>query len=158
MTFQPNDDRELVLDLLLDAPREKIYRAWTDPELMKQWFVPAPWGSATLCELDVRPVGKFRTIMRAHEGGEEYDNNGVFLEVVPNEKIVTTDAFHAGWVPSAKPFMTATLLLSDEDGKTRYRVRCSHWTVEDRQAHEQMGFHDGWTLVANQLADLARTL
>lgn len=91
-------ERELVLTRLIDAPREKVYRAFTEAELLKQWFAPLPW-TITEAELDVRAGGTNRFVMRSPEG-ELYPNQGVYLEVVPNEKIVVTDAFTEAWKPS----------------------------------------------------------
>lgn len=69
-----------------------------------------------------------------------------------------TDAFVSAWEPSTKPFMTAIVTFADEGGGTRYVVRALHWTVADREAHEQMGFHEGWGQCADQLAALAGRL
>lgn len=149
-------DRELVLNRLLDAPREKIYRCWTEPELLVQWFTPKPW-TTTKAELDLRPGGGSLVVMRSPEG-EEHPNRGVYLEVVKNERIVFTDAYTAGWEPAEKPFFTAIVTFADEGGKTRYIARARHWTVEDRKRHEEMGFHEGWGQVADQLEALAKTL
>lgn len=146
------EDRELVLTRLIDAPREKLYRAWTDPVILKQWFAPAPI-TTPVAELDVRPGGANLIVMRSPTG-EEYPNRGVYLEVVENEKLVFTDAFTEAWIPSMKPFMTVTLTFEDEGGKTRYTARVRHWTVEDRKTHEAMGFHKGWGQCADQLAAL----
>lgn len=82
-------------------------------------------------------------------------NRGIYLDVVPNERIVFTDAYSVDWVPSAKPFFTCVLTFEDEDGKTRYVARARHWTKEDCAAHEQMGFHTGWGIATDQLAALA---
>ena len=90
--------------------------------------------------------------------GQEVPNYGVFLEVVPNEKLVFTDAFVRAWEPSEKPFMVATVTFADEAGKTRYVATARHWSVEDRKAHEAMGFHEGWGKTADQLEALARTI
>ncbi len=150
------NERELVLIRLIDAPREKVYRAFTDAELLKQWFAPLPW-TITEAELDVRPGGTNRFVMRSPEG-ELYPNQGVYLEVVPNEKLVVTDAFTEAWKPSEKPFMTAILTFEDEGGKTRYTARARHWSVADREAHEKMGFHEGWGQCADQLAALVAKL
>jgi len=90
--------------------------------------------------------------------GNEYPNPGVYLEVVPNEKLVFTDAFTAGWATSEKPFFVGVLTFEDEGGKTRYTARALHWSVDDREAHEKMGFHEGWGLCATQLEELAKTL
>jgi len=147
-------NRELVLTRIIDAPRERVFAAWTQPDLLKQWFAPKPW-TTTVAELDVRPGGTSFVVMRDPDGNE-YPNHGVYLEVVPNEKLVFTDAYTEAWQPSDKPFMTVVLTFEDEGGKTRYTARARHWTVEDRKAHEQMGFHEGWGMVAGQMEDLLK--
>lgn len=153
----PTNDRELVLERIIEAPAETLYRCWTEPELMKQWFVPKPWTLAKV-EQDVRPGGKCLVVMKDPDGNE-YPNPGVYLEVVPGKKIVTTDAYTEAWVPSEKPFMTATITFEDlGDGKTRYIARARHWTDEDVKQHVEMGFHEGWGQCADQLAELAKTL
>jgi uncharacterized protein YndB with AHSA1/START domain len=149
-------ERELVLTRLIDAPREKLYRCWTESELLKKWFTPAPW-TTPFAELDVRRGGS-NFIVMADPDGNEYPNRGVYLEVVKNEKLVVTDAFVNAWEPSEKPFMTAILTFEDEGGKTRYTARVRHWSVADRQQHEQMGFHQGWGQCADQLEKLAKEL
>jgi uncharacterized protein YndB with AHSA1/START domain len=91
--------------------------------------------------------------------GQEFPNRGVYLEVTPNEKLVFTDSFTSAWEPSEKPFMTATLTFEDAgDGKTRYTARVSHPTIEDRERHEEMGFHVGWGICTDQLEALAKSL
>ncbi len=145
--------RELVLTRLMDVSREKIYRCWTEPELLKQWFAPRPY-TTPVAELDVRPGGATYIVMRSPEG-QELPMHGVYLEIVPNERLVFTDAFTRAWEPSAKPFFTGILTLAEEGGKTRYTARARHWTREDCEAHEKMGFHEGWGLCAEQLAALA---
>ena len=157
MTTQPaTSDRELVLTRLIDAPRDKVFRAWTDPAVLKQWFAPRPW-STPKAELDVRPGGSSVVVMRDPDGND-YPNYGVYLEVIPNEKLVVTDAYSTAWEPSEKPFMTVILTFEDEGGKTRYTARARHWTVEDRERHEKMGFHEGWGQCAAQLEEVAKTL
>jgi uncharacterized protein YndB with AHSA1/START domain len=153
MTASFPADRELVLTRLIDAPRETLYRAWTDPELLKQWFAPKPY-TTPVARLDVRPGGSAFIVMRGPDG-QDLPNHGVYLEVVPNERLVSTDAFTEAWQPSTKPFMTLILTFEDEGGKTRYTARVRHWTVEDREAHEKMGFHEGWGICTDQLAALA---
>ena len=151
-----SNDRELVLTRIIDAPREKVYRCWTEPELMKLWFVPKPWTTRHV-EVDLRPGGTSLIVM-ADPDGNEFPNPGVYLEVVPNERLVFTDAFLAGWEPSEKPFMVGIITFEDQGGKTLYTARARHWTAEDRETHEKMGFHEGWGPVATQLEEVARTL
>ena len=148
--------RELVLTRLLDAPREKLFAAWTRPELMKQWFVPAPWTIAHV-ETDVRPGGSSLIVMRSPEG-QEFPNRGIYLEVVPNERIVFTDAYTKAWEPSEKPFFTGIITFEDVGGKTRYTARALHWNAADRETHEKMGFHEGWGKCADQLEELAKRI
>jgi uncharacterized protein YndB with AHSA1/START domain len=145
-------DRELALSRIIDAPPHKVYRAWTEPELLKRWFAPAPF-TTPVAELDVRPGGANLIVMRSADG-TEFPNRGVYLEVVPNERLVFTDAYTEAWQPSGKPFMTVILTFEDEGGRTRYTARVRHWTAEDRETHENMGFHQGWGQCADQLAAL----
>ncbi len=105
----------------------------------------------------MRPGGASHMIFRGPEG-EEFPNDGVYLEVVPDQRLVFTDAFGQAGVPSAKPFMTGIIALDDEGGKTRYTAMARHWTAEDKANHEQMGFHEGWGKATDQLEALARTL
>ena len=150
-------DRELVLNRLLKAPREKLFRCWTEPTLLTQWFTPPPF-QTTSAETDVRAGGASVIIMRGPDG-TEYPNAGVYLEVVPNERLVFTDAFTRAWEPSGKPFMTAILTFEDAgNGQTHYTARVRHWSVADREAHEKMGFHAGWGVATTQLEALAQTL
>ena len=149
---------ELVLTRLIDAPRAHVYRAWTEPALLKRWFAPRPY-TTPVAELDVRAGGRIMIVMQGPDGSE-IPCPGVYLEVVPNTRLVTTDAFVSAWEPSAKPFMTLIVTLEDADGgrKTRYTARVLHWSAEDREAHEKMGFHEGWGKCTDQLAALASTL
>ena len=155
-TVAPPSDRELVLTRFINAPPEKLYRAWTEPALMKQWFAPSPW-TTPVVETDVRPGGSSLIVMRGPDGNE-FPNRGVYLEVVKNERLVFTDAYTSAWEPSEKPFMTVTLSFENEGGGTRYTARVRHWSVADREAHEKMGFYTGWGQCADQLAALVATL
>jgi uncharacterized protein YndB with AHSA1/START domain len=101
----------------------------------------------------VRPGGSAFIVMRGPDG-KDLPNHGVYLEVVPNQRLVSTDAYTKAWEPSEKPFMTLILTFEDEGGKTRYTARVHHWTVADCEAHEKMGFHQGWGICADQLTAL----
>jgi uncharacterized protein YndB with AHSA1/START domain len=149
-------ERDLVLTRLIDASPIKVFRAWTEPALLRQWFAPAPWTIANV-SVDVRPGGTQYFVMRSPDG-DEFPSSGVYLEVVWNERLVFTDAYTSAWQPSGKPFMTVILTFEEVDGKTRYTAVARHWTVEDRKQHEQMGFHEGWGQCADQLAALVARL
>jgi uncharacterized protein YndB with AHSA1/START domain len=152
----PIADRELSLTRIIDVPADKLFKCWTTAERMHEWFCPKPW-TVSHAEIDVRPGGSSAITMRGPEG-QEFPNLGIYLEVVENRRLVFTDAFVAAGVPSEKAFMVAIIEFEDlGDGKTRYTATARHWTVEDRKAHEQMGFHEGWGVVADQMAEVART-
>lgn len=148
---------EMSFTRLLDAPADKLFRCWTTPELIKQWFAPQPWTTPSAV-MDVRPGGASTITMKSPEG-QEFPNPGQFLEVVPNRKLVFTDAFTGDWAPKdGAPFMVATLTFEPEGDKTRYTATVRHWSEADRARHEQMGFHVGWNKCADQLEALAKTI
>jgi uncharacterized protein YndB with AHSA1/START domain len=151
MNTQPAEF-ELSISRLIDAPPSKVFRAWTTPELLQQWW--GPHGMTTPeCEMHLWVGGLFRTLMRAPDGAE-YPTSGVFLEIEAPSRLVFTDAYAPGWVPSGKPFMTAEVTFEAVDGKTRYTARARHWSEADKQAHEAMGFHDGWGQSLDRLVAL----
>ena len=156
-TTAPTSDRELVLTRILNAPRANVFRAWTEPALLKQWFAPRPY-TVSVAEMDLRPGGTSMIVMRDPQGNE-LPNPGVVLEVVKNERIVFTDAYTQAWQPSSRPFMTAIISFDDAGpGKTLYTARALHWSAADREEHEKMGFHEGWGLCAQQLEEVAAKL
>jgi len=140
----------------LAAPRKLIWDCWTSPKHIPQFFVPAPH-RVTAVEIDLRVGGRFNTTFEVE--GEEMQNRGVYLEVLPGEKLVFTDTYTEGWKPAAEPFMTAILLLADApDGGTTYTAIARHRSPEIRQTHEDMGFFEGWGTVATQLEAYAKGL
>jgi len=154
---QPADSRlDLTLTRFIDAPRALVWTAWTDPEHLKKWWTPAPY-TTPVCEMDVRPGGIFRTVMRSPDG-DEHDHQGVFVDVVERERIVFTDALLPGWRPVANPFMTAIITMTERDGGTEYTALVLHKDEADRVRHEEMGFHEGWNTCIDQLAALAERL
>ena len=145
-------NRDLVLTRVFNAPREKVFKAWTDPELLKRWFAPLPY-TTPVAEFDVRPGGSNLIVMRSPDG-TDMPNRGVYLEVVENERLVFTNAYTKAWEPSEHPFMTVILSFENAGKKTKYTALVRHWTAADREAHEKMGFHKGWGQCADQLAAL----
>ena len=148
---------DLVLERTIAAPAETLYRCYTEPELVCQWFCPKPW-TVTEAKLDVRAGGATYHRMEGPDG-EVNDLYGQYVEVVPGRRIVTTDAYAGNWVPSGKPFMTAIITFKDlGDGTTLYRAVARHWNAEDAEGHAAMGFHEGWGKAADQLEELAESL
>ncbi len=157
MTDTAHASRELVLKRTLKAPRAAVFRCWTEPELIVQWFTPRPW-TTPRAVVDPRPGGT-NEITMADPDGKEYPNKGVYLAVEKDRRIVFTDAFTEAWVPSEKPFFVGEILLEDAPGGgTLYTAIARHWTVEDCKSHDEMGFHTGWGQAADQLDAVAQTL
>jgi uncharacterized protein YndB with AHSA1/START domain len=153
---KPSADRELSLTRIIDAQPEFVFKVWTDPAQVTHWW--GPRGMTTpVCEMDLRPGGIFRTVMRAPDG-TEYPTQGVFLEIAAPDRIVFTDAFLPGWQPSERAFMTAITTFEEFEGKTKYTARALHWSEADREAHEKMGFHEGWGESADRFVELVMQL
>lgn len=154
MKLDPETDLSFTRDL--DVPRSIVWECWTTPAHLKHFFVPRPH-TIPSCEIDLRVGGRFNTTMNVD--GNIMENNGVFLEVVPEEKLVFTDAYSEGWKPAPDPFMTAIIELSDNGkGGTTYTATARHRSAETRKTHEDMGFYDGWGTVVDQLVEYAKTL
>lgn len=143
---------ELSITRLIDAPPATVWRVWT--ERLEEWWAPKPWTTRVI-EIDLRPGGRSAMVMSGPDGESE-PMEGVYLEVTPNERIVVTDAFKAGWIPQP-PFMVGFFEFAEEGGKTRYTAGARHWDESAMKQHEAMGFTKGWAAVAAQLAALAES-
>ncbi|MBI1218713.1 MAG: polyketide cyclase [Rhodobacteraceae bacterium] len=148
---------DLTLHRILKAPRALVWRCWTEPELLKQWFCPKPH-FVTETEIDLRPGGRFFTMMNVE--GALYPNDGSFLEVMPGEKLVFTDILLSNYRPAAAPGLgfTAILTFRDHPEGTEYSVLARHRNTETAEKHAAMGFSQGWGIAADQLEALAATL
>jgi uncharacterized protein YndB with AHSA1/START domain len=160
-----SDHHDLVLERTLDAPIDLVWKAYTDPEHLKQWFSPKPY-EISECELDLKPGGIFRIRMVGPEGFDTgHGNAGCVLEVVEGKKFSWTSALGPGYRPAemgegCESFpMTAIVTFADAGGgKTAYKAVALHKNLADKEMHEKMGFHDGWGTTADQLAKHARSL
>lgn len=148
--YLPDPRLDLVLERVVDVPPELVWKAWTTPELLMKWFCPLPW-TTVACEIDLRPGGVFRTVMRSPEGQDMPQSEGCYLEVVENERLVWTDALKAGYRPSETPFFTGMILLEPEAGGTKYTAIAMHKDEETARKHAEMGFHEGWGIALDQL-------
>ncbi|MEQ9500881.1 MAG: SRPBCC family protein [Deltaproteobacteria bacterium] len=154
MTFDPKLD--LKLERVLDVPTSLVWRAWTEPEHVVHWFVPKPW-TVPRCEIELRPGGKFFTVMRSPEG-QEMPNTGCYLEVVPEKRLVWTSAllpeFRPQPVPDGPGFhFTAALTFEPTETGTKYTAIAMHSDPEGCKKHEEMGFAEGWGTVLTQLVE-----
>lgn len=156
----PDPSLDLVIERVVDVPAHLIWKVWTTPELIRQWFAPKPWTSPS-CEIDLRPGGMFSVTMRGPDG-EEFSGPGCHLEVIENKKLVWTSAMGPGFRPvkvEEEAFLfTAIFTLEESEAGTHYKVIVVHADAEAKEKHEGMGFYTGWGTVADQAIDLARTL
>lgn len=157
LTHIPDPTLDLVLERIVEVPPHLVWAAWTAPEYLKKWFTPAPWQTVD-CEIDLRPGGIFRTVMRSPEG-TEFANAGCWLEVVDNRKLVWTGALGPGYRPQSQagPFLfTAVILLEPHGAGTKYTAIAIHGDEESAKKHAGMGFHEGWGKALDQLVALAK--
>ena len=119
-----NPEFDLVLERIIDVPREKVWQGWTDPAVIVKWFTPDPWKTVEAV-LDLRPGGGSVITMESPEG-KRFPNEGCYLEVIPNERLVFTSALGAGFRPKKPangamdmPF-TGVVTLEDAAGGTKY--------------------------------------
>lgn len=151
LDFDP--DLDLRIDRVIRAPRDRVWAAWTDPDEIARWWLPAPL-HCRVEQLAVVPGGAFVTSM-SDDGiafGPHVD--ACFVVVEPGERIVFTNALDSRWRPaSPQPVsMTAEVTFGDHPQGTDYRVVVRHAGPGSRAHHDQLGFADGWGAVTAQLA------
>lgn len=162
--IQINPKLDLVLERIVDVPKELVWAAWTQPEHIKKWFTPAPWKTVD-CEIDLRPGGIFRTVMRSPEG-KDSPNLGCYLEIVPNEKLVWTSALGPGYRPILREvtgdceelYFTGIITLEAQGTRTKYTAIALHGDEASSKKHKDMGFEEGWGAALDQLIALVKTL
>jgi uncharacterized protein YndB with AHSA1/START domain len=162
----------ITIERVFDAPRERVWKAWTDPDLVKKWWGPEGF-SAPSIKLDFREGGKYTYAMHGPEGSEwdrDMYSSGVFNEIVPNEKIVTTDYFSDAEGNMIKPSaegqdedfpteMTVTITFEDtDDGKTKLTI--FYPKAENEAQFEAMlksGMKEGWGSSLDKLAEAIKS-
>lgn len=157
----PDPQRDLVLERVVPISVDAMWRAYTEPALLMQWFTPAPWKTID-CEIDLRPGGIFRTVMQSPEG-EEFPNTGCVLEVAAPHLLVWTGALLPDYRPRTKaeieqvPFLfTARLEFEPHPDGALYRATAIHPDTASRDIHDTMGFHKGWGAALDQMVALKR--
>jgi uncharacterized protein YndB with AHSA1/START domain len=145
-------DRQILITREFDAPKRLVYKAWTTPELVKRWW-HAKRGEMTICEIDLRVGGRWRYVMVA-DGGFEVAFHGEYREIVPDERIVSTDVYEG--MPEAEALNTMT--LSEADGRTTLTILVEHASQEHRDAHVESGMEDGLQDALDLLEEVAISL
>lgn len=147
-------ETELNISRLIKAPPATVWKAWSVPENLAKWWIPAPI-ECRVDTLDLRPGGGFVTKMREEGGDWQPHVDGCFLEAVPEKRLVFTTVLTEGWQP-IEPWLAITAILTFEprDGGTLYAARVLHRSPEDSRKHDEMGFYEGWGTAIGQLARL----
>lgn len=160
--YNINPKLDLVLERIVDVPVHLVWKAWTEPEHLKKWFCPKPW-QTTECDIDLRPGGLFRTVMKGPDDDEGHENIGCYLEIITNERLTWTDALEADFRPAGKPnactdnFFSATVLMEAHGKGTKYTAIARHSSEEARKIHNERGFEDGWGTALKQMVELIKS-
>ena len=154
----PTEKSELTIGRYINAPPALVWKAWSTPEHLAKWWIPAPI-ECQVIKLDLRPGGGFETRMRQGDGAFQPHVDACFLDIVPEARLVFTTLLTEGWQP-AEPWLalTAIMTLEKEGSGTRYSARVLHKTAADSRKHEEMGFYEGWGTAIGQLASVVGRL
>ncbi len=157
--FTPNPALDLVLERTIAVPPERVWAAWTQPELLMQWFTPAPWKTVAV-DVDLRPGGRCITTMESPEG-DRYPNAGCYLQVEPNRLLVFTSVMAEDFRPVAPSngagdlaFTARIEIEASPDGGANYRAIAMHAHEDACKHHADMGFAEGWGAALDQLVTL----
>ena len=131
------EDKQILITREFDAPAELVYKAYTTPEFVRQWW-HANRGEMTVCDIDLRVGGRWRFVQEAPRYGE-VAFHGEYKEIVPNERIVSTEVFE----PYPDSPALDTLTLTEEDGRTTLTILVEHLTKQARDMHIESGMEDG---------------
>ena len=148
-------DEQILITREFDAPKHLVYKAWTTPELVRRWW-SGERGEMTIAEIDLRVGGTWRYVMVA--GGDlEVGFHGEFREIVPNERIISTEVFEGvPGVPGGEALNTLT--LTEADGRTTLSVLVEHKTKEERDGHINSGMEGGMQESMDRLEQVAVSL
>lgn len=157
---QPSN-ADLTLERVIKASPSTVWRCVTEAEHLREWMAPRPW-KVVRCDVDLKPGGVFRFDMRSPDDSQSSDNTCCFLEVVPHERVVWSNAMLPGFrpvgTPGFVPFFSAIITLAPEGKWTKYRVRVVHADDAGRARHEELGFFDGWNTVLTQMSERAESI
>ena len=145
-------DEQILITRAFNAPKHLVFKAWTTPELVKRWW-HANRGEMTICEIDLRVGGRWRYVMVTPDGFE-VGFHGEYREIVPNERLVSTEAYEG--IPDADEHAALnTLTLTEADGRTNLAVLVEHPTKAGRDAHIDSGMEAGLQDAMDLLEEVA---
>jgi uncharacterized protein YndB with AHSA1/START domain len=154
LKISPRGERELEISQEFDSSRENLFRAYTEPELLKQWLLGPPGWSMPVCEVDLRVGGSYRYVWR-NSSGEEMSVSGVYREIVAPEKIVNTELFDQPWYPGES---LITVHLSEKGGRTRLSAIIEYESKEARDGVVKSPMEEGLAASYEKLAKLLASM
>jgi uncharacterized protein YndB with AHSA1/START domain len=143
---------DLLLERTVAAPPSLVFAAWTTPKHLVKWFAPAPFTTSE-CEIDLRPGGIFRAVLRSPEG-DEHATIGCYLEISQDERLIWTTALGPGYrpaAPSPRPTFTAVITFAPAEHGTDYSALVMHGDRATHKQHADLGFREGWSTTHDQL-------
>jgi len=147
LTVATPTEREIVMTRVFDAPRRLVFEAYTNPEHLPHWLLGPQGWTMTVCEVDLRPGGAWHLGWR-HSDGRELEMRGVYREITPPERLVSTESWGGDW-----PETINTLVLSEEDGRTTLSCTILYPSKEARDAALKTGMKEGVALSFDRLAE-----
>ena len=151
-TYATPNDREVVVTRVVDAPRRTVFEAWTNPRHIPQWLIGPDGWTMPVCEVDLRPGGAWRYVYRKSSGAEMV-MGGTFREIVPPERLVSTESWGADW-----PETVNTMVLTESAGQTTITLTITYPSKEARDAALQTGMKEGSELSFARLDQFVKTL
>lgn len=154
--------RDLVVERHLKAPPALVWRCWSDPKLLCQWYMPQPWKLAA-AEIELRPGGRFHLLAEGPDG-QQFPNEGAILLAEPERKLVFTDLMTRDFSPVAKvsddfgPAFTAVMTFEPSGSGTLYRSGARHSSAADCSKNAEIGWTEGTKVTSEQLATLSESL
>jgi uncharacterized protein YndB with AHSA1/START domain len=153
LKVEASGEREIVMTRVFDAPRDLVWKAFTQPELIRQWLLGPPGWTMPVCEVDLRVGGRYRYVWRSDRDGTEMGMGGVIRELVPPERMVSTEKFDQPWYPGEA---VGTIEFAEQGGKTTltqtifYESRAARDTV--LKSPMETGVAASYDRLANLLA------
>jgi len=156
-----NPELDLKLERTVDVSPSLVWKAWTEPEHVVHWFTPAPWKTVE-CEIDLRPGGRFYSVMESPEG-DRIPTVGCYHDLVPYERLNWTREPRPGFRPKRTEnppdlALTAIITMAPAGEGTLYTAVAMHANPDDRKKHEDMGFEHGWGAALDQLVAYMKTV
>lgn len=152
-TFElaPRGEREIVVTRVFDAPKKLVYRAFTEPALVKRWMNGPGGYSMPVCDIDLRVGGSYRYVWKSDKDGSEMGLVGEFREIVPGERIVRTETFQGAWSPGET---VGTVELKESGGKTTVTTTVVYASKQVRDGMLKSGMKEGMAMSYDRLEEI----